>query len=92
MAKVRDVEKRIFQVEGFRVRFLHPDGRDVRADRMNVPQYPYKRMMKNNANVTDWIQGRFNVRYPGFKVDVLMKGRVKANGRYHLGTVRDTYL
>ena len=37
MAKVKTVEKKIWDVEGFDVRILHPDGRDVRDDMEGLP-------------------------------------------------------
>ena len=40
MPRVMSVEKRIWDVEGFAVRILHLDGRDVRDDRMGLPNTP----------------------------------------------------
>jgi hypothetical protein len=39
MAKVKNVEKRIWDTEGFAVSIKHPDGRDVRGDLQDFPQY-----------------------------------------------------
>lgn len=92
MATVRAVERRIRQIEGFDVRIRHLDGRDVRGDRQDMPPYRYERAMKNRANITTWIEGRFRPNYAGFNVEVLMGDGRRAHGRNHLATVRDTYL
>lgn len=92
MATVRAVENRIRKVEGFEVRILHPDQRDVRGDRMGMPQYHYARAMKNSANVRAWKDGRFNLQFPGFLVEVLWSDGRHAHGNVLLGTVRDSYL
>jgi hypothetical protein len=92
MAQVRRVERRIERVEGFRVRILYEDGRNVRSDRSDLNQYPYERMMKNSSNVKTWKQHRFHVVYQGFDVEVLDARGDKVHGNTLLGTVRDTYL
>ncbi len=93
MATVKQVERRIFEVEGFEVRIKHDrDGRDVRSDKAKVKQYPFKRALKHSLNVKTWRDGRFARAYPGYQVDVLdAHGRV-AHGGTLLGTVRDGYL
>ena len=94
MARVRDVERQIRKLEGFRVAFLHPDGRDVRGDKMQIPGYTrrYARMAFNSMSVTDWIESRFRPHYPGYDVKVLKANGQRAHGNYKLGTVRNTYL
>jgi hypothetical protein len=89
---VRQVESRIFDREGFRVTVRHLDGRNVRGDRGNLPQYPFERAMKNRASVARWIAVRFLRTYPGFEVDVLKSSGERAHGRMLLSTVRDGYL
>ena len=42
MPLMENVEKKIFKIEGFEVRVHHEAGRDIRDDKANVPQYPYK--------------------------------------------------
>lgn len=74
MPTVRQVEARIEQVEGFRVRFLHPDGRDVRGDHGNVPQYGYKRAAVGSSTVREWKDVRFAPNYSGWEVEVLDGG------------------
>lgn len=92
MPRVMSVEKRIWDVEGFAVRVLHLDGKDVRGDRMGMPQYPYTSPAKNDLSVENWKEGRFRQAYPGFRVEVLDCDGTSTHGNTRLGTVRDTYL
>lgn len=93
MATIKQVEKRIVDVEGFNVRMRHGrDSRDVRSDKGNVKQYGFKRALKHSKSVKDWRDGRFARTYPGFVVDVLDAHDRVAHGRTLLGTVRDGYL
>jgi hypothetical protein len=93
MATVKQVERSIERVEGFRVQILHGrDGRDVRDDKGGVAQYPYERALKGSANVRAWRDHRFAEHYPGFKVQVLDASGHIAHGATLLTTVRDTYL
>ena len=92
VAKVGNVEKQIRKVEEFDVHFLHADGRDVRADKEDIPGYDYDRKLKGSATVADWIAGRFKKKYPGYGVRVLKKDGAKASGQTRLTTVRDSYL
>ncbi len=72
MAKIKNIEKRIWDVEGFGVRILTSDGRDVRGDLSGVPQYyTYEKAAKNDMTVESWKATRFRPTYPGFDVDVL---------------------
>lgn len=92
MSTVRTIEKTILKVEGFAVRMRHLNGRDLRSDRTKLPSYPYRRAMKNSANVRKWKDARFATRFPGFDIDVLASNGRSAHGRTLLATVRDTYL
>lgn len=92
MSTIRAIESRIAKVEGFRVKVVYETGKDVRSDRASLPGYPYERMLKNSANVRDWIDIRFKATYPGFDVLVLDDGGRRMHGRTKLSTVRDTYL
>ena len=91
MATVRSVERQIKRLEGFSVRFLHPDGHDVRGDRSNMPGYDYRRMGPGSFRVSQWIARRFRPKYPGFGVEVLKADGSKAHGNTRLSSVRDTY-
>ncbi|MEQ8436529.1 MAG: hypothetical protein RIB65_03495 [Ilumatobacter fluminis] len=93
MATIANVEKRIYEIEGFEVRVRHSHGgRDVRSDKSNVKQYPYKRALKHSKNVKAWREGRFASTYPGYSVEVLDADGQVAHGGTLLGTVRDGYL
>lgn len=93
MAKAGDVERSVYQVEGFRITIRHPGGRDVRDDKMRFKKYPYERALKHSVNVAKWRKTRFEQHYaPGFTVDVLRCDGTRAHGRTLLATVRDTYL
>jgi hypothetical protein len=93
VATIKQVEQRIFDVEGFEVLIRYGrDHRNIRSDKSHVRQYQYKRALKNSKNVKDWQEGRFADSFPGFIVDVLDAHGNKTHGRTLLGTVRDTYL
>lgn len=92
MARVMMVEKQAWDVEGFAIRILHLDGRDVRGDRMGMPPYPFHQPAKNDLSVEQWKQQRFRQAYPGFQVEVLDCDGSAVHGNTRLGTVRDTYL
>jgi hypothetical protein len=91
VATVESVERRIWNVEGFRVAIRHLDGRNVRGDRTHMPTYPYRRAMPDAASVTAWREGRFRLRYPGFEVDVLHRDGTPVHGGTLMGTVRAEY-
>ena len=91
MSKVKNVEKRIWDVVGFAVRILHPDGTDVRGDRMGLPQYSYQRAAENDITVETWKATRFRPSYPGFEVDVVAGDGTSVQGNTKLRTVRESY-
>jgi hypothetical protein len=92
MPKVKNVEKRIWDIESFAVIIRHGDGRDMRGDKNALPQYDkFTRMAKNDMTVTDWKTRRFFSIYPGLLVDVLDGDGNAAQGNTRLGTVRDSY-
>lgn len=90
MPKVKNIEKKIYDVEGFEVTIRH-DGKDVRGDMIMPVQYQGERMTRNSFSVSEW-KGKFNKQYPGYEVDVLKNDGTKASGQTKLSTVRDTYL
>lgn len=90
MPKVKNVEKKIFDVEGFEVT-IRCGGKDVRSDASLPKQYAGQRMTKNSASVSEFKE-KFRRQYPGFTVDVLKNDGLKASGQMKLSTVRDTYL
>lgn len=91
MSTVANVERKIRRIEGFRVRFLHLNGADVRGDRAALPQYPYHRAAENNITVESWKTTRFRLSFPGFEVDVVDRRGNSVQGNMKLGTVRESY-
>lgn len=90
MPKVKNIEKRIYDVEGFQV-IIKRDGKDVRGDLSLPNQYQAERMSKNSFSVKEW-QEKFKKQYAGYSADVLKADGAKASGQTKLSTVRDTYL
>jgi hypothetical protein len=92
MALVKNVEKKIWDIEDFDVVIRGADGRDIRGDRTGIPMYPYDRAAKNDMTVAEWRDGRFTRTYPGLEVDVVDANGTTMTGNTKLATVRDTYL
>lgn len=91
MALVKNVEKRIWDTEGFSVVIRHADGRDMRGDRTGITMYSFERMAKHGMTVAAWKEQRFFPNYPGLEVDVLDAYGVVVAGNTLLSTVRDSY-
>ena len=92
MPKVKNVEKKIWDIEGFDVVIKH-NGKDVRGDATGLPQYgPYEKMARNDMTVSEWKTNRFFKSYPGYEVDVLDGNGNVAVGHTKLFTVRDSYI
>lgn len=92
MPKTKNVEKKIWDVEGFEVKFKKEDGKDVRSDKGNIPQYAKQRPAKNSMTVSEWKKNRFLTQYPGFEVEVIDGDGNSVPGQTTLGTVRDSYV
>lgn len=90
MPKVQNIEKRIYDIEGFEVD-ITKDGKNVRGDLQLPKQYEASRMSKNSMTVGDW-KNKFKTQYPGYDVVVKKNNGDKASGQTKLSTVRDTYL
>ena len=90
MPTLGTVEQKIEKIEGFKVNFIR-NGRKVRADKEDVPQYDYSNAAQDKHTVADWIAGRFNNRYSGYDVYVLYPSGKVASGNTILKTVRGTY-
>jgi len=91
MALVKNVEKRIWDIEQFNVTIRHSDGRDMRGDRTGIPMYAFERMAKNSITVAAWKEQRFKSAYPGFDVDILDAFGNAAAGNSLLSSIRDSY-
>jgi len=91
VAKVKNVEKKIWNVEGFDVIIRHEDGKDARGDLAGLPQYPYERAAKDDMTIARWVKNRFSQTYPGYTVDVIDGNGEARRGNVKLGSVRDSY-
>lgn len=92
MPKLKSVERKIANVEGFEITIKYRGGRDVRSDKDGLPAYEYHNAAKNDFTVAQWREQRFLQRYPGFEVTVWLADGYEADGRMKLATVRDSYL
>ncbi|MDY5882871.1 MAG: hypothetical protein SPJ65_06110 [Roseburia sp.] len=90
MPKVKNVEKRIYDIEGFETD-ITKDGKNVRGDLQLPKQYEAERMSKNSMTVGEW-KNKFKTQYPGYDVVVKKNNGDKASGQTKLSTVRDSYL
>ena len=91
MAKVKNVEKRIWDIEGFDV-VIKSNGKDLRGDKQGLKQFEGERASRNSWTVAEWKQKKFRLQYPGLDVDILDGEGMLADGRRTLGNVRDSYV
>ena len=92
MASVKTVERQVGNLEGFDVRFCHPDGSDVRSDKTNIPLYRrFERAAKGTMSVSAWRDQRFKQPDPGFECEVLDANGDTCHGATLLSNVRDSY-
>lgn len=92
MALVKNVEKRIRDIEHFDVVIRHSDGRDMRSDKKDIPMYDFVLMAGDATTVAHWKRTRFKPAYPGLDVDILDAGRNVVAGNTFLSSVRATYV
>ena len=92
MPLLKNVERRIWDVEGFAVAIKYPKGRDIRGDRDKIPMYPYGRGARGSMTVGSWRETRFRPAYIGFDVDVLDGSGEVVAGNTRLSTVRESYV
>lgn len=93
MATLKTVEAKIRKIEGFTVHFLQDhNGRNIRSNKKDIPQYQYARQAKNSYTVSSWRKARFSWQYPGFDVAILDGDGNRCHGGTKLSTVRDSYL
>jgi len=92
MPTVRSIEKRIFELEGFRVQIRTLEGADIRGDRDLAGGYrSYQRQSPNTATVEEWKASRFRPSFVGLDVKVLLADGTTAHGRMLLLNVRSAY-
>lgn len=87
MPMLKNVERKIEEVEGFRVEFFY-GGVNVRDDKENIPQYPYMVAAVESWSVAEWTLNRFKQVYPSYDVRVYTKLGMIAAGNMKLSTVR----
>ena len=92
MPQLAWVERQIRRIEGFDVRFTHPDGRDVRGDMSDLRSYEYARRLSDDRTVSEWVALRFRAQYRGFDVEVRHADGTAAHGNTLLGNLRREYL
>ncbi|MBI5584515.1 MAG: hypothetical protein HY892_11895 [Deltaproteobacteria bacterium] len=90
MPKVMNVEKKIWDVEGFNVVFSR-NGKNIRGDKNGMPQYLFSNAAKNDITVTKWKDLRINPNYPGIDVAVLDGDGNAVAGNSKVGSIRDSY-
>ena len=91
-ANGKNVEKKIWDVEGFQVNFLSSVGKNLRDNKKDMPQYPFTRKAPGDMTVSEWKQNRFNPNYPGLDVEVLDVVNMPVAGQTKLKNVRATYV
>jgi hypothetical protein len=91
MALVKNVEKRIWDVEEFDIIIKHSDGKDMRGDKHGIPMYDKSRMAKGTLTVSAWKDQRFHPAYSGLEVDVLDGLGQPVKGNTLLSSVRKSY-
>ena len=92
MPLLKNVERKIWDTEGFAVAIKYPTGRDIRGDKDRIPMYPFDRMARNALTVAAWKEQRFSPSYVGFEVDVFDGSGYVVAGNTLLSTVRDSYV
>lgn len=92
MPMVKNVEKKIWDVEKFEVVLRSSDGRDLRGNKRDMPQYQFQKKAPGNMTVGEWKQIRFYPYYPGLEVDVLDVVGIPVAGQTKLKNVRSTYI
>lgn len=87
MPILSNVERKIMDVEGFKVAFIQ-NGADVRGDKSDIPQYGYVKKAPDSWTVNEWIKNRFKQEYSGYDVRVFTKAGTAASGNMKLENVR----
>lgn len=93
LATLGEIEDKIFEVEGFFVRFTHADGRNARSNKRGFAPYPYQSKKHPTTTVSSYLKLRVDEHYGhhGLKTVVIFKDGAIAMGGNQLGTVRESY-
>src|SRR5205823_761202 len=87
MPSLKQLEERIFQKEGFRVRFT-----PLNEKTKTYPEYGYEVMASNRWKVSDWRMERLEAYVPLMRSVEVLRGDGKlAKTDMRLGNLRDTY-
>jgi hypothetical protein len=91
LPSIKNFQRQVERLEGFEVRVLHPDGRDVRDDMRIDVTYPYSRAAPGHITVAQWRRRRANTTLAGFSVEVLSPVGKPLHGGHLLESVRAMY-
>lgn len=91
MPMVKNVEKKIWDIEKFEVIMRNSGGKDLNGNKQDMPQYPYSKRASGEMTVNEWKQTRFYPNYVGLEIDVLDVVGIAASGQTKLKNVRKTY-
>lgn len=92
MVNVKNIEKKIWDIEEFDVARINGNGSNTRGYKVVPVNYSsYNRKAKNGMTVSEWKKIRFSKTFPGYSVDVLDCDGNSVPGNTKIGTVRDSY-
>lgn len=85
---LKNVEKKIKQIEGFQVDFMQ-GGRDVKGNLEGIPPYTFDVAAKGTYTAKEWIELRFKKLYPGYDARITdHRGVVVTSMQTTLATIR----
>ena len=67
MPKVKNIEKKVWDIEGFSIR-MKVNGRDIRSDKNGLPQYQSGKASRNNWTVAKWKRENLMSSIPDWKL------------------------
>jgi len=91
LPSIKTFQRQVRRLEGFEVRVLHRDGRDVRDDMRIEVDYPYSRAAADNITVAEWRRRRAGTTLAGFDIAVLGPLGTPMHGGHLLESVRAMY-
>ena len=86
-----ELEQLIKTMEGFMVKIITSDGRDVRSDKGGFDYWPWKNQTKSTSTVRDFRE-KFSTYYRGYSIKVLLFNGESAHGSTLLSSVRESYI